>query len=112
MLMMLPASMTVGSITLADISLAQMLASLPDLDALSTSLRSGAAVTADAGVSPLPAAGLPRHRVRFERVTFAYPARTEPVLCDLDLELPFGRSLGLACSRPWRRSRAALASRS
>ena len=104
MLMMLPASMAVGSITLADISLAQMLASLPDLDALSTSLRSGAAVTAvtavtadaaAAGASPLPASGLPRHRVRFERVTFAYPARTEPVLCDLDLELPFGRSLGL-----------------
>ena len=72
MLMMLPASMAVGSITLADISLAQMLASLPDLDALTSSLRAGAEV-ADVGEEPLPAAGLPRRNVRFERVTFTYP---------------------------------------
>lgn len=94
MLMMLPASMAVGSITLADISLAQMLASLPDLDALTSSLRAGAEV-ADVGEEPLPAAGLPRRNVRFERVTFTYPGRGEPVLRDLDLELPFGESLGL-----------------
>ena len=94
MLMMLPASMAVGSITLADISLAQMLASLPDLDALTSSLRSGAGV-ADPGAQPLPAAGLPRRNVRFERVSFTYPGRAEPVLRDLELELAFGRSLGL-----------------
>ena len=115
MLMMLPASMAVGSITLADISLAQMLASLPDLDALTSSLRAVAGVggagageadagvgvggavagVAGAGATPLPAAGLPRRHVRFERVSFAYPGREEPVLRDLDLELPFGESLGL-----------------
>jgi len=94
MLMMLPASMAVGSITLADISLAQMLAALPDLDALTSSLRPGTAV-ADAGDTQLPAAGLPQSHVRFERLTFAYPGREEPVLRDLDLELPFGESLGL-----------------
>jgi ATP-binding cassette, subfamily B, bacterial len=94
MLMMLPASMAVGSITLADISLAQMLASLPDLDALTSSLRAARA-DADAGEEPLPAAGLPQSGVRFERVTFAYPGREEPVLRDLDLELALGESLGL-----------------
>jgi ATP-binding cassette, subfamily B, bacterial len=93
MLMMLPASMAVGSITLTDISLAQMLAALPDLDALTSSLRAASEKTGDD--EPLPAAGLPRSRVRFERVTFAYPGREEPVLRDLDLELPFGESLGL-----------------
>ncbi len=94
MLMMLPASMAAGSITLADISLAQMLASLPDLDALTTSLR--AAVPNPNGIAEsLPAAGLPRSRVRFEHVTFAYTGREEPVLRDLELDLPFGHSLGL-----------------
>ena len=93
MLMMLPTTMTVGSITLADISLAQMLAAVPDLDALTNSLRAGASGTADA--VPLPAAGLPREHVRFERVSFAYPGRDEPVLRDLELELPLGHSLGL-----------------
>ncbi|MGO9886795.1 MAG: ABC transporter ATP-binding protein [Solirubrobacteraceae bacterium] len=110
MLMMLPATMSAGSITLADISLAQMLAALPDLDALTSSLRprpgtapapsatygsSAGSRTPAAGAVPLPAAGLPRHNVRFERLGFAYPGRGEPVLRDLDLELPFGHSLGL-----------------
>jgi len=92
MLMMLPATMAVGSITMADISLAQMLAALPDLDALTSSLRPGGTV-AEGGA--LPAAGLPRRHVRFERVSFAYPGRPEPVLRDLELELPLGESLGL-----------------
>jgi len=101
MLMMLPATMAVGSITLADISLAQMLAALPDLDALTSSLRPrtepepAAAGTAAAGAGQLSAVGLPQHRVRLERVTFAYPGRPRPVLDDLDLELPLGESLGL-----------------
>ena len=95
MLMMLPATMSAGSITLADISLAQMLAALPDLDALTSSLRPGAGTANPRDPEPLPAAGLPRRHVRFERVSFAYPGRREPVLRDLDLELPFGHSLGL-----------------
>ena len=94
MLPMLPASMLVGSITLADISLAQMLASLPDLDELTSSLEDRAR-SADAAGGALPAVGLPRRCVRFEGVSFAYPGRTERVLADLDLELPFGESLGL-----------------
>ena len=95
MLMMLPATMSAGSITLADISLAQMLAALPDLDALTGSLRPGVGTANPRDPEPLPATGLPRRHVRFERVSFAYPGRREPVLRDLDLELPFGHSLGL-----------------
>jgi ATP-binding cassette subfamily B protein len=94
MLPMLPASMLVGSITMADFSLAQMLASVPDLDALTSALRARAR-PADASARPLPAAGLPGRCVRFEAVTFGYPGRREPVLAELDLELPFGESLGL-----------------
>jgi ATP-binding cassette subfamily B protein len=94
MLPMLPASMTVGSITLADISLAQMLASLPDLDALIGALRDDTR-SADSAPAALGAVGLPRRCVRFERVSFAYPGRPQPVLTELDLELPFGESLGL-----------------
>ena len=95
MLMMLPTTMTVGSITLADISLAQMLAAVPDLDALTSSLRPGEAGIQDPGAAPLPAAGLPRRQVRFEQVTFTYPGGTQAVLRDLELELPIGESLGL-----------------
>ncbi len=94
MLPMLPASMQAGSITLADFSLAQMLASVPDLDAVTGALRARAP-TVDQSVETFPAAGRPRRCVRFERVSFAYPARPDPVLADLDLELPFGESLGL-----------------
>jgi ATP-binding cassette subfamily B protein len=94
MLPMLPASLLVGSITLADFSLAQMLASVPDLDALSSGLRARAR-SADPSARVLPAVGLPRRCVRFEAVSFAYPGRGEPVLADLELELRFGESLGL-----------------
>ena len=87
--------MSAGSITLADISLAQMLAALPDLDALTSSLRAGPGTANPRDPAPLPAAGLPRRHVRFERLGFAYPGRREPVLHELDLELPFGHSLGL-----------------
>jgi ATP-binding cassette, subfamily B, bacterial len=100
MLPMLPVSMAVGSITLADISLAQMLASVPDLDALTNALRHRAptanrAEGGDAAAPPLPADGLPRRGVRFAAVTFTNPGRPEPVLRSLELELRFGESLGL-----------------
>jgi ATP-binding cassette, subfamily B, bacterial len=94
MLPMLPASLLVGSITLADISLAQMLASVPDLDALTSGLRAQAR-RADPSARTVSAAGLPRQSVRFEAVSFAYPGRPEPVLAELELELRFGESLGL-----------------
>lgn len=91
MLPMLPASMAVGTVTLADISLAQMLSALPDLDALTSELDRATAISEGGR----PAVGLPRERVRFEAVSFTYPGGTEPVLHELDLELPMGQSLGL-----------------
>jgi ATP-binding cassette subfamily B protein len=90
MLPMLPASLSAGSITLADLSLEQLLMALPDLDALTAELGRGPARAAGASVR-----GLPRERVRFERVTFAYPGAPAPALAGLDLELRMGESLGL-----------------
>jgi ATP-binding cassette subfamily B protein len=99
MLPMLPASMSAGSISYADMSLERLLASVPDLDALSAGLAGaeaghevpGARVVDGGG---LPAAGLPHETVRLEGLRFAYPGGA-PVLRGLDLELPLGHSLGL-----------------
>ena len=91
MVMMLPTSMSVGTISYGDVNLEKLLSSVPDLDALTASLSERAAVS---GVGA-PAAGLPRQSVRFERVTFRYPGHEDPVLHDLDLELAIGGSLGL-----------------
>jgi ATP-binding cassette subfamily B protein len=41
------------------------------------------------------AAGLPRSSIRFERVAFTYPGRTEPVFDGFDLEIEAGRSLAI-----------------
>ncbi len=88
MLPMLPATMSAGSITLADISLEQLLTALPDLDALTAALdRETVAPGA------VPARGRPRERVRLEGVGFSYPGVA--VLEGLDLELRIGESLGL-----------------
>jgi ATP-binding cassette subfamily B protein len=91
MLPMLPTSMSVGSISFADISLEQQLSALPDLDALTEGLAKGPE-TAFAGA---PAGGLPQDAIALERMTFGYPGREEPVIRGLDLELPLGHSLGL-----------------
>ncbi len=40
-------------------------------------------------------AGRPRSEIRFEGVTFAYPGSDRPVLRDLDLTIPAGRSLAI-----------------
>jgi ATP-binding cassette, subfamily B, bacterial len=94
MLPMFPSTMQVGGITAADVSLEQMLASVPDLDEVITRLRA----------SPVPgtldASGLPARNLRFEAVSYQYPAggrdeRGPAVLAGLDLELTAGRSLAL-----------------
>ncbi len=90
MLPMLPATLSVGSITYADVSLEQALSALPDLDALIDGLGRGPKLNE----SGAPADGLPRERVRFERVAYHYPGG-ELVLRDLDLDLAIGESLGL-----------------
>ena len=91
MLPMLPTSMNAGAINYGDISLEKLLSALPDLDALTRGLGSGSEIAA-AGA---PAAGLPVRLVRLEQLRFSYPGRPEPVIRDLDLDLPLGRSLGL-----------------
>jgi ATP-binding cassette, subfamily B, bacterial len=94
MLPMFPSTMQVGGVTAADVSLEQMLASVPDLDDVITRLRA----------SPVPgasdASGLPAQSLRFEAVSYQYPAagrdeRGPAVLAGLDLELTAGRSLAL-----------------
>lgn len=89
MLTMLPASMQVGSVNATDAVVELMLASLPDLDALTAEL--------DAPVGPaddrlLPARGLPRHEIRFDGVRFGYPGTDRAVLDGLDLTLRSGQS--------------------
>ncbi|GAA2756327.1 ATP-binding cassette domain-containing protein [Actinopolymorpha rutila] len=54
------------------------------------------APTADEPVAAEPAGGdRPRGEIRFERVSFSYPGATAPVLVDLDLTVPAGRSLAI-----------------
>ena len=91
MLMMLPASMAVGSITLADISLAQMLASLPDLDALDELVASSPSAMRTPARSRSRRPGYRKAACASSGSTFAYPGREEPVLRDLDLELAVRR---------------------
>ena len=53
-------------------------------------------VAAADAASPLrPAVAPPRRAIRFENVRFRYSASSPDVLCDLDLELPAGRSTQL-----------------
>jgi ATP-binding cassette subfamily B protein len=90
LLPMLPASLSAGSISFADIQLELSLSALPDLHGLVEALR--AVPSLSAGGEPV--AGRPSERVRLEAVSFAYPGG-EPVLDGLELELQAGRSLGL-----------------
>jgi ATP-binding cassette, subfamily B, bacterial len=87
-LVMLVSTMSAGGVSLGDFTLAQMLTAIPDVDGLEASLRDQ-----DASLSgALPAANLPEHVIRFDRVGFRYPRATADVLSDLDLVIPAGRS--------------------
>jgi ATP-binding cassette subfamily B protein len=97
---MLPASLGVGSISMADIRAEQMLTAVPDLDRLLADLappvpgpiREPAVDPAAAGGrSP---AGLPAHAIRLHDVGLRYRSGTQ-ALRGVDLELPSGSSLGL-----------------
>jgi ATP-binding cassette, subfamily B, bacterial len=93
MLPMLPATMQVGGVSAADVSLEQMLAAVPDLDDLVARLRDPAVETgADS------AAGRPARAIRFESVAYRYPGGGAPVYQGLDLELTAGSSLALVGS--------------
>jgi ATP-binding cassette subfamily B protein len=95
MLPMLPSTMNVGSVSIADYRLEGMLSALPDLDALTAGV-------AEAAQPPEAAQPFRRSRalvvttgsIAFENVTFRYSDKTD-VLHDLSLELPEGRSLAL-----------------
>jgi ATP-binding cassette, subfamily B, bacterial len=91
MMPMLPSSLAAGSITYADVQLDLALSSLPDLDAIVDGLGSDDDPAASGARSP---AGLPRHQIRFDGVSYSYPGG-DPVLSELTLELPAGQSLGL-----------------
>lgn len=91
MLPMLPASMSAGSISFADIQLEQLLSAVPDLHALTESL-GRAPETASVGAS---ASGRPRQKLALEQLGFRYPGGDRDVIDGLDLELPLGHSLGL-----------------
>jgi ATP-binding cassette subfamily B protein len=92
MLSMLMLAGQVGGVSAEDISLERMLADLPDLDAIVSSLRAPASGD---GNGARPAAGLPAVRIRLESACYRYPSGDHAVLDGLDLELPAGQSLGL-----------------
>jgi ATP-binding cassette subfamily B protein len=91
LLPMLAVTMSAGNITFDDITLSWTLAGLPDVDRLESDL--GAGIEALAGTGAV--AGLPRHGIAFESVTFRYPAGKDDVLDGLDLDLAAGTSTAI-----------------
>ena len=91
LLPMLAVTMTAGSVSFNDITLAWALAGLPDVDRLERELvgaRGELAGTRRAG-------GLPQRAVVFEDVRFRYPAGERDVLAGVDLELAAGKSAAI-----------------
>jgi ATP-binding cassette subfamily B protein len=90
MLPMLAITAAAGNVSMDDISLAWTLFGLPDADRLERDL---------APPSELDGAGdpgdAPRAAVRFESVSFRYPAAAKDVLAGVDLELVAGQSTAL-----------------
>lgn len=79
----------VGGVSANDVTLEQMLASVPDVDALTAAL----APSAEPGRGgPVPEQW---SEIRFERVSFSYPGQEHVVLDELELALPAGRSLAI-----------------
>jgi ATP-binding cassette subfamily B protein len=104
MLPMLPTTMQAGGVSAADVTLEQMLAAVPDMDAVLNGL-----APASASVPALPARNVSaatvaetetetdaaEHAIRFEDVSYTYPTGDAPVLDGLDLELKAGESLAI-----------------
>jgi ATP-binding cassette, subfamily B, bacterial len=91
MLAMLILSGQVGGVGAEDIALEHMLADLPDLDKIVSSL----ARPAGGNGGGLPATGLPAVQIRLDSVSYRYRHSDRAVLDGLDLELSAGQSLGL-----------------
>jgi ATP-binding cassette, subfamily B, bacterial len=91
MLPMLAMTMSAGSVSFDDITLAWTLAGLPDADRLERDL--AARPEPDGGAKDPGDA--PRDRVRFEDVWFRYPSGPGDVLSGVDLDLKAGTSTAL-----------------
>jgi ABC-type transport system involved in cytochrome bd biosynthesis fused ATPase/permease subunit len=69
---------------------------VPIIERLGTEMGAQGALAAPTSAAPpLPADGLPAHEVRFEGVSFTYPAGGAPVYDSLDLTIPAGRSVAI-----------------
>lgn len=87
---MLAVTMTTGSVSFADISLAWTLAGLPDVDRLENELGADSALAGSRDPE-----GMPRRSVRLAGVRFRYPSGDQDVLADVDLELAAGTSTAI-----------------
>jgi ATP-binding cassette subfamily B protein len=88
---MVAVTMSVGSISFDDITLAWTMAAIPDIEALETELTREPAHLEGAD----DPAGRPREALRFENVHFHYPSATHDVLSGVDLELRAGTSTAI-----------------
>ena len=91
---------TLGQLAMAgshDRGVAEGAAVIPAIVDLERSGRAEA-VRLGEGRDGTPAARMPAAEIRFDGVTFSYPGRPEPVLRDLDLVIPAGRSLAVVGS--------------
>jgi ATP-binding cassette subfamily B protein len=102
LLPMLAVTMSAGSLSMDDITLAWTLAGLPDVSRLEeelTSRRSSLTVTARASTGAAPQAPCDSRRLsqslRVSAVSFRYPAGAADVLSGVDLELAAGTSTAL-----------------
>jgi ATP-binding cassette, subfamily B, bacterial len=89
---MVAVTMSLGSVSFDDITLAWTLAALPDIDTLEGELiRPQRGLTGAAAEAPRTVAST----VRFDNVRFRYPSGERDVLAGVDLELTAGRSTAI-----------------
>jgi ATP-binding cassette, subfamily B, bacterial len=88
---MIAVTMSLGSISFEDITLAWTLSALPDIDRLEAQLTRSPAELAGDG----DPAGMPRVALRFAGVRFRYPSGPSDVLAGVDLDLPAGTSTAI-----------------
>jgi ATP-binding cassette subfamily B protein len=87
---MLAVTMTTGSVSYEDISLAWTMGGLPDVDRLESELGTDSALAGSRDPD-----GMPTRSVRFEGVRFRYPSGDSDVLAGVDLELAAGTSTAI-----------------
>jgi ATP-binding cassette subfamily B protein len=93
---MLAVTMSAGSISYGDITLAWALAGLPDADRLEQDLTPPGPQLTSTGLAGARGRGdRPGHRIVLEDVRFRYPGGTADVLAGVDLELRAGESTAL-----------------